>query len=56
MPSLLLREAGVPRWDRASLPRIYCGDALAAVPRAGVDAAFGARAHEPAFALDWRPG
>lgn len=52
----LLREAGVPRWDRASLPRLYCGDALAAVPHAGVDAAFAARAGEAAFALDWRPG
>jgi len=51
----LLREAGVPRWDRASLPRLYCGDTLAAVPHAGIDAAFAAQGDEPAFALDWRP-
>ena len=51
----LLREAGVPRWDRASLPRLYCGDQLAAVPHAGIDAAFAAQGDEPAFALDWRP-
>jgi tRNA(Ile)-lysidine synthase len=51
----LLREAGVPHWDRASLPRLYCGDALAALPYAGVDAAFAACGDEPAFALDWRP-
>ena len=27
----LLREAGIPRWERQAMPRIYCGDALAAV-------------------------
>jgi tRNA(Ile)-lysidine synthase len=52
----LLREAGVPHWDRIGVPRVYCGDALAAVARAGVDATFAARRDEPAFALDWRPG
>jgi len=52
----LLREAGVPGWERPSLPRLYCGDVLAAVPRAGIDAAFVARAGEPAFTLDWHPG
>ena len=51
----LLREAGVPAWDRFALPRVYCGDALAAVACAGVDAAFGAAPGEPAFTLDWRP-
>lgn len=51
----LLREAGVPAWDRVSLPRIYCGESLAAVACAGVDAAFGAAPGEPAFTLDWRP-
>lgn len=51
----LLREAGVPQWDRFGLPRVYCDDALAAVARAGVDVAFAARRDEPAFVLDWRP-
>lgn len=51
----LLREAGVPPWDRIGLPRIYCDETLAAVPCAGVDARFAAARDEPAFALDWRP-
>ena len=51
----LLREAGVPKWDRLALPRVYCGDALAAVAHAGVDAAFAAAGGEAGIALDWRP-
>jgi tRNA(Ile)-lysidine synthase len=51
----LLREAGIPAWDRMALPRICCDERLAAVAWAGVDAAFGAAPGEPAFALDWRP-
>jgi tRNA(Ile)-lysidine synthetase-like protein len=50
----LLREAGVPGWARTALPRLYCGDALAAVPYLGADAAFAAQPDEPAFTLDWR--
>jgi tRNA(Ile)-lysidine synthase len=53
--SNLLREAGVPAWERAALPRVCCDDVLAAVACAGVDAAFGAAPDEPAFALEWRP-
>jgi tRNA(Ile)-lysidine synthase len=51
----LLREAGIPRWDRVARPRVYCGDVLAAVAEAGVDSAFAAAPGEPAFALEWRP-
>ncbi|HLX29655.1 MAG TPA: tRNA lysidine(34) synthetase TilS [Casimicrobiaceae bacterium] len=51
----LLREAGVPGWARTTLPRLYCGDTLAAVPYLGVDAAFAAQPDERAFRLDWRP-
>lgn len=51
----LLREAGVATWDRIGLPRVYCGEALAGVPFAGVDARFAATHDEPAFALDWQP-
>lgn len=51
----LLREAGVPKWDRLALPRVYCDDALAAVAGAGVDAAFAAARGEAGIALDWRP-
>jgi len=51
----LLRDAGIPHWDRLALPRVYCGPALAAVAPLGVDVAFAAAHDEPAFALDWHP-
>ncbi len=51
----LLREAGVPHWERSALPRIYCGDRLAAVAILGVDAAFAAAPGEAGIALDWKP-
>jgi tRNA(Ile)-lysidine synthase len=51
----LLREAGVPHWDRLALPRVYCGESLAAVAGLGIDAAFAASPDEPAFALEWHP-
>jgi tRNA(Ile)-lysidine synthase len=51
----LLREAGVPAWERIALPRLYCDGVLAAVARAGVDAAFAAGRDEASFVLDWRP-
>ncbi|HEX6793838.1 MAG TPA: tRNA lysidine(34) synthetase TilS [Casimicrobiaceae bacterium] len=53
--SELLREAGVPTWERGALPRVYCGDVLVAVACAGIDAAFCAKPGESAFMLDWRP-
>ena len=52
----LLREAGVPHWERRGLPRIYCGGTLAAVAPLGVDAAFAAAPGEPARDIAWRPG
>ena len=51
----LLREAGVPHWERRALPRVYCGDRLAAVATLGVDAAFAAGPGEPGMVPDWRP-
>jgi tRNA(Ile)-lysidine synthase len=51
----LLREAGVARWDRRGIPRIYCGDTLAAVSALGEDAAFAAGAGEAGFAWRWSP-
>jgi hypothetical protein len=51
----LLREAGVPHWDRASLPRLYCDEALAAVASLGTDAAFAAAPDEAADVLEWHP-
>ena len=49
----LLREAGVARWERHAIPRIYCGDALAAVVTVGADAAFAAAPGEPGLAWQW---
>ena len=51
----LLREAGIPQWDRLALPRVYCGESLAGVASLGIDSAFGAAPGEPAFALEWQP-
>jgi len=50
-----LREAGLPPWERTSLPLVFCGDALAAVPGLGVDIAFRAGADAPGYRLDWTP-
>jgi hypothetical protein len=43
----LLHDAGIPPWQRGSLPFVYCGDALAAVPGIGIDAAFRAAGDAP---------
>lgn len=51
----LLREAGVAHWERHAIPRIYCGDALAAVADLGVDAAFAAGPGEPGLRFEWTP-
>ena len=49
----LLREAGIARWERHAMPRIYCDDALAAVATIGTDAAFAAAPGEPGLAWEW---
>ena len=49
----LLREAGVPRWERLAVPRVYCNESLAAVAPIGIDAAFAAERDEPALVVDW---
>jgi tRNA(Ile)-lysidine synthase len=51
----LLREAGIPHWERRGLPRIYCGGKLAAVAPLGVDEAFAAAPGEPARRIVWQP-
>ena len=51
----LLHDAGIAPWQRDSLPFVYCDDALAAVPRIGVDAAFRAAGDAPGIVLHWRP-
>ncbi len=52
----LLQAAGVPPWERASLPLVWCGDALAAVPGIGVDVAFRAGIGEAGVRVEWLPG
>ncbi len=51
----VLQDAGMPPWQRESLPLVFCGDALAAVPGIGVDVAFQAAAGIPGYALGWYP-
>jgi tRNA(Ile)-lysidine synthase len=52
----LLHDAGIPPWQRGSLPFVFCGDVLAAVPGIGVDAAFRAAGDTPGIVLYWYPG
>lgn len=51
----LLQTAGVPHWQRDTLPLVWCGDALAAVPGFGVDIAFAANSGEPGIEVKWHP-
>jgi tRNA(Ile)-lysidine synthase len=51
----LLQEAAMPAWERESLPLVFCGDALAAAPGIGVDAAFHARAGGTGCEVKWHP-
>jgi tRNA(Ile)-lysidine synthase len=50
-----LRESGLPPWQRAALPLVFCGAALAAVPGLGVDVAFRPPPGARGFRLDWYP-
>ena len=51
----LLHEAGIPQWQRADLPLVWCGEILAAVPGLGIAATFRSEAGAPAFELRWHP-
>ena len=51
----LLQSAGVPAWQRESLPLVFCGATLAAVPGIGVHVAFQAAAGAPGHTLSWHP-
>ena len=51
----LLHDAGIPPWQREALPLVWCGNALAAVPGIGVDAAFRATAGAAGLVLRWHP-
>jgi tRNA(Ile)-lysidine synthase len=51
----MLQESGLSPWERAALPLLFCGDALAAVPCIGVDVAFRAPPGRRGIALVWTP-
>jgi tRNA(Ile)-lysidine synthase len=51
----MLQDAGVPLWQRAALPLVFCGDELAAVPGLGVELAFQTGVGEHGWKLDWQP-
>ena len=51
----LLQDAGMPSWQRESLPLIWADDALAAVPGIGVALAFQAAPGENGWRVEWRP-
>lgn len=53
--SAWLSEAGVASWERAALPLVFCGEALAAVPGIGVDVAFAAAADHDGWQVVWEP-
>ena len=52
----VLREAGVPAWDRASLPLVFAGPVLAAVPGIASDPDYAAiPGSAPGVRLVWSP-
>jgi len=51
----ILRDAGIPPWERRGLPLVWCGDALAAVAGLGVDAALRAAPGRPGLTVGWLP-
>jgi len=51
----ILRDAGIPPWDRRGLPLVFCGDALAAVAGLGIDAALRAGPGCPGLTIAWHP-
>ena len=51
----LFQTQGIPVWERGSWPLVWCGEALAAVPKLGVDLAFQAGEDAPGYILHWLP-
>ena len=49
----LLRERGVPPWERERLPLVYCGEKLVAVPGIGVAAGAAAARDERGWTVSW---
>ncbi|HET9699403.1 MAG TPA: tRNA lysidine(34) synthetase TilS [Burkholderiales bacterium] len=51
----LLQEAGVPPWQRARMPLLFCGGRLAWAPGIGADADFRCAPGEPGVVPEWEP-
>ena len=51
----LLRERGVPPWVRQSLPLVFCGDELVAVPFVGEAVEWRAGPEEAGLIVSWEP-
>ena len=50
----LFQETGVPPWERARLPLLFCGEDLVWAPRLGVDAAWRAAKSAAGIVPEWR--
>ncbi|MEO8345591.1 MAG: tRNA lysidine(34) synthetase TilS [Betaproteobacteria bacterium] len=51
----ILRDSGIPAWERFGLPLVFCGDALAAVAGVGIDAGFQTAPTQPGMTISWHP-
>lgn len=51
----LFQEAGVPPWERARMPLLFCGDELVWVPGLGVDARYRSAGRVAGIVPEWRP-
>jgi len=52
----LFQEYGIPPWQRAGWPLLYCGETLVAVPEIGMQCGWRAAPHEAGVALRWDSG
>jgi len=52
---VILQDAGMPVWDRQSLPLVYCGTDLVVVPGIGVAAEWQCAAGAPGITVAWHP-
>lgn len=52
----LFQAHGIPPWQRAAWPLLYCGESLAAAPGIGVDIAWQAGPGEAGVVLRWMQG
>ena len=50
----LFQETGVPPWERARLPLLFCGEDLVWAPRLGIDAAWRAAKSAAGIVPEWR--